>query len=412
MTYGCIGERLGHSFSKDIHSRLDDYDYVLREIPKGELAEFMTRREFKAINVTIPYKQEVIPFLYEISERAGAIGAVNTVVNRDGRLYGYNTDFGGMEALIRRLGLVLTGRKVLVLGTGGTSRTAVAVARHLGAAEVLRVSRSGKDGAMTYEEVYARHTDAKVIINTTPCGMFPQGDGMPIDIEAFPALEGVADAVYNPLRTRLIRAAQAKGIPAGGGLYMLVMQAVLAWEIFTGNTCPPKKAEEVYRAVLAARQNIVLIGMPGSGKSTVGGLLAEKLGRPLIDTDSEIVAAAEKSIPELFRDYGEQGFRDRETAAVKHAAANTGAIIATGGGAVLRPENVDALRANGKLWFLDRPLEQIVPTADRPLATSREAVERRFAEREPIYRAAADVTVAAGRPAAEVAAEIERELTK
>lgn len=410
MTYGCIGEHLTHSFSKDIHNRLDTYEYVLQELTPAELPAFMERREFTAINVTIPYKQDVIPFLHEISDTARQIGAVNTVVNRGGKLYGYNTDFGGMEALIHRLGLDLTNRKVLVLGTGGTSRTAVAVARRLGAREVLRVSRGGKEDAVTYETVYAVHTNAQIIINTTPCGMYPHGEGLPIDIDAFPQLEGVVDAVYNPLRTRLIRAAQKRGLPAEGGLYMLVMQAVLAWEIFTGRTCPPQRAEEVYRAVLSARQNLVLIGMPGSGKTTVGGLLADRLGRPLTDTDAVIANEAGTDIPTLFATEGEPAFRDRETAAVQAVSVSTGTVIATGGGAVLRPENVDALRQNGLLVFLDRPVEDIVPTADRPLADSVAAVKRRFAEREPLYRAAADLTVAVDRPAEAIAETILREL--
>ncbi|MBQ4313603.1 MAG: shikimate dehydrogenase, partial [Clostridia bacterium] len=285
MTYGLIGEHLGHSFSRDIHNRLDSYEYILREVSREDFADFMTRRQFKAINVTIPYKQEVIPFLDEISDTAQTIGAVNTIVNRDGKLYGYNTDFGGMKALLSHAGICLEGRKVLICGTGCTSKTAMAVAQHLGASAFYRASRSGRDGALTYDEVYEQHADTQVIINTTPCGMYPEAEGMPVDPKRFENLEGAIDAIYNPLRTAFVRAVQGMGIPAEGGLYMLVMQAVLAWEIFTGGKCAPEKADKIYNDLLASRTNIVLVGMPGSGKSTVGKLLAQSLGRPLIDTD-------------------------------------------------------------------------------------------------------------------------------
>ena len=241
MMYGCIGEHLGHSFSKEIHGKLADYDYELKEIAPENLGAFMTEKPFAAINVTIPYKKAVIPYLSEISDRAKAIGAVNTIVNRGGRLQGYNTDFYGMTALAEKTGIEINGKKVLILGTGGTSLTAAAVAEAMGAREILRVSRTGRDGAITYEDALAHHTDAEIIINTTPVGMFP-GGGIPIAPEAFPRLSGVLDAVYNPLRTELVRRAAKMGVPAAGGLYMLVMQAERAYEIFTDRKCPPEKA--------------------------------------------------------------------------------------------------------------------------------------------------------------------------
>lgn len=406
MNYGCIGEHLPHSFSKDIHGKLDSYDYILKEIAPADLDAFMRRRDFKAINVTIPYKQAVIPHLDHISETARRIGAVNTIVNRDGELWGYNTDFGGMKALIERCDLDLKGRKVLICGTGGTSRTAVAVAASLGAAAVYRLSRSGNDNALSYAEAYDRHSDAEVLINTTPCGMFPKTEGMAVNPARFPKLEGAIDAVYNPLRSAFVRAARRQGAAASGGLYMLVMQAVLAWEIFTGKHCERERAEQVYDEMLRERENIVLIGMPASGKSSVGAILARELGRELVDTDELIAAKAGESIPDFFAKYGEAHFRDLESEAVREAAARTGVIIATGGGVVLRGGNVDTLRQNGRLFWLDRPLDELVPTADRPLGNSMEELKKRYEERYSLYAAAADERIADAGSAEEAAARI------
>ena len=390
MQYGCIGEHLTHSFSKEIHALLQDYLYELQEIPMGQLDAFMTRRDFQAINVTIPYKQDVIPFLKEIGPTAAAIGAVNTIVNRKGLLYGYNTDFGGMEDLIRRTGIDMTGKKVLILGTGGTSKTAMAVAQHMGAATVLKVSRSPKADAVTYEEVLRDHLDAQVLINTTPRGMFSRESGMPIDPSLFPKLCGAVDAVYNPLRTEFILKARRMGVPAEGGLYMLVRQAVLASEIFLDTKYPEATTEEVYRKVLAEKENIVLTGMPGSGKTTVGKLLAARLGRPYLDTDALITETTGMTPAQIISAQGEPAFRDIETAVIRRIAPQNGSIIATGGGAILRQENVELLQMNGRVFFLDRPVEQLIPTEDRPLSATKEAIIRRYRERYSTYVATAD----------------------
>ena len=398
MQFGCIGEHLTHSFSKEIHALLQDYPYELLEIPMGELDAFMTRRDFQAINVTIPYKQAVIPYLDRIDDTAAAIGAVNTIVNRNGRLYGYNTDFGGMADLIRRTGIDLSGKKVLILGTGGTSNTALAVARHLGAACVHKVSRSAKPQTLTYEEALQAHTDAQVLINTTPRGMFSRESGMPIDPAQFPRLCGVIDAVYNPLRTEFVQKARSLGIPAAGGLYMLVRQAVLASEIFLDTSYPAGLTEEVYRAVKAAKENLVLIGMPGSGKTTVGTQLAEAMGRPFLDTDALIGETYGKAPAQIITEQGEQAFRDMESQIIRDVSAHTGCVIATGGGAVLRRENIELLRRNGRIIFLDRPVSQLLPTEDRPLSSSKEAILQRYNERYPLYCAAADKTVAGSTP--------------
>ena len=344
LTYGCIGEHLPHSFSKEIHGQIGGYAYELKELTPEELPAFMAARSFHGINVTIPYKQAVIPFLDEIDETARAIGAVNTVVNRNGKLYGFNTDLDGLTKLIRRISLDLSGKKVLIPGTGGTSRTAAFVAEQLGAREIRKISRTGRDGSLTYEEALRDHTDAEIILNTTPCGMYPEPDAQPLPLEPFHRLEGVADVIYNPLRTRLVLDARSRGIPAEGGLYMLVAQAVRASEHFLDTVYPDGLTDRIYEQILRQKENIVLIGMPGSGKSAVGRILAEKTGRSLADTDQLITEKAGKPIPDIFRENGEPAFRDLESEIIRALSKQGGQIISTGGGAVLRPENVTALR--------------------------------------------------------------------
>ncbi len=393
MDYGLIGKTLAHSFSKEIHELLADYDYSLTELSGAELDGFMKKAEFKAINVTIPYKERVIPYLYKISTEAEAIGSVNTIVNRDGRLYGYNTDFFGLKSLIERSGISLFGKKVLILGTGGTSRTAYAVAKSMGAAEVSRVSRSEKEGAITYEAAYTLMADTEVIINTTPCGMFPNTSSLPIDIEGFGSLSGVVDVIYNPLRTSLVSAAKRRGLPSAGGLYMLVSQAVCACELFTGKKINASLTEDIYKRVLESKENLVLIGMPGSGKTTVGKALAEKTGKRFIDLDDEITKEYSMTPAKIIEEFGEEEFRRREESTVQKTADITGAVIATGGGCVLRRKNTEALKRNGRLIFIDRNCRDIVPTEDRPLSRNRELLEKRCRERYPIYTEAADITV-------------------
>lgn len=395
MEYGCIGEKLTHSFSKIIHSKIADYNYELKEIEAKDLDAFMKTADFKAINVTIPYKQAVIPYLYEISDTARKIGAVNTIVNKDGRLYGYNTDYEGMRALIVRQGADLSGKKVLVLGSGGTSKTAAAVAESLGAKEVLRVSRGGNDGAVTYDCVLANHTDAETIINTTPCGMYPNIGGMAIDISLFSNLQSVTDAVYNPLCSALVTAAKEKGINAAGGLYMLVSQAVFACEKFTGNSIPSSVIDRVYKEILLNKRNIVLIGMPGCGKTTIGKAVANGIGKSFIDTDDEIVKKAGMSIPEIFERFGEKKFREIEAEVIKEVAASQSAVIATGGGAVLNPLNISLLKENGITVFIDRPIEDIVTTDDRPLSSNRDLLIKRYKERYAIYKSSAQAEIRA-----------------
>lgn len=412
MKYGLIGEHLKHSYSCEIHAQIADYEYELHEIPPSGLGGFLKKREFNAINVTIPYKQDVIPYLDEISDTAKRIGAVNTIVNRNGRLYGDNTDFAGMLALAKHIGVDMKGRKVLILGTGGASKTGHALAEYMGAESVYYVSRSGKDGSITYEQAVTGHSDAQIIINATPVGMFPKQDGRPIDISAFPKLEGVIDAIYNPLRTNLILDAQERGIPAEGGLYMLSAQAVHASAVFRDIPLDESLVDKAFKSVKNDKQSIVLIGMPSSGKTTVGRILAEKCGKQLADTDEYIVRKIGMPISDFFAKHGEAEFRKIEKETVAELSATGGRIIATGGGAVLDAENVRALKQNGVLVFLDRRPENLIATDDRPLASRRSALEKLYTERYDTYCAAAELHIDANTTPEAEADAILKELAK
>lgn len=394
MEYGLIGEKLGHSFSREIHNLLASYTYDLKELPKNELDTFMKSRNFKGINVTIPYKESVILYLDEIDEAAKAIGAVNTIVNREGRLIGYNTDFYGMRELLLSRSIRIEKRFVAVLGTGGTSKTACAVAKSLGASRIVRVSRNPhSDGDISYDELEAIKTDIQIIINTTPVGMYPNENCAPLDIDGFSALEGVVDAIYNPLRTKLISDARARQIRAAGGLYMLVAQAARAAELFTGDCNMMQKTEKAYCSILKNKQNIVLVGMPGSGKSTLGRMLAKKTGKAFYDSDSEIEKQTGMCIPDYFSKYGEDGFRAIETDVIKRLSLLGGIVIATGGGAVIRSENIDSLAKNGIIVYLDRPISDIKITSNRPLTRSVDDLKKKYYERHEMYEKSADITV-------------------
>ena len=409
MKYGLIGEHLSHSFSGEIHRLLGAPDYELVELSPETVADFFAKRDFIGVNVTIPYKETVLPLLDEITSEAAAIGAVNTVLNRGGRLIGHNTDFAGLSALFDRVGTDPAGKKVLILGTGGTARTALAVCRARGAAAVLRVSRSAKPDAVTYDEAYRAHADADIVVNATPVGMYPEAENCPLDVSRFSRLSAVIDAIYNPLRTHLVLAARARGIPAEGGLYMLAAQGVAAAGLFLGRDFPADTAEKLHARLLADKENIVLTGMPGSGKTTVGRALAAAMHRPFFDTDEEIVKAAGCDVPTLFKTESEVGFRARECAVIRHLAPTCGTIIATGGGAVLRDENVTALKQNGRVFFLDRDPENLTPTGDRPLAADRAALMARYRERIDRYRATADVVTDVNGSAEQVAERIQKE---
>lgn len=392
MKYGLIGMPLAQSFSPQIHRLLAGYSYELCPLSPDKLQDFLKKRAFCGINVTIPYKETVIPALDEIDDTAKRIGAVNTVCNKEGRLIGYNTDYCGMRALLSRAGLSPAGKTVLILGTGGTSKTARTLMRDCGAASVLRVSRTPREpDCIGYRE--AERIPAQIIINTTPCGMFPHPEEQPLDLRHFGWLEGVIDAVYHPLRSRLVLQARELGARGQGGLSMLVAQAAAASELFLGQPLPEDALERVYRTLHGQAQNIVLIGMPSCGKTTVGTLLAQQLQRDFYDTDAEIVRDSGCEISELFAREGEAGFRARESRVIAALAQKTGVVIATGGGAVCREENMRALRQNGRIYLLDRPLTLLCPTEDRPLSRSKEALFALAHKRIPLYRAACDMQI-------------------
>ena len=404
MEYGLLGEKLGHSFSPQIHEALAGYRYQLLPTPPEAVEELFRRRDFKGLNVTIPYKQTVIPLCGEVDPAAQAIGAVNTVVNRDGKLFGYNTDMDGLIYLARRAGVAMEGKKVVILGSGGTSRTAQAAALAMGAAETAVISRRGEDN---YENL-SRHVDAQVIINTTPVGMFPNCGVSPVDLDAFPRLEGVLDVVYNPLRTALLMEAEARRLPCSCGLPMLVAQAKRAAELFTGAAIPDIRLEQVIASLTAQVRNVVLIGMPGCGKSTVGRLLAQRLGKEFLDLDQLIEEKAGKSIPEIFAQEGEAHFRPLESQAAKEAGARTGCVLSTGGGIAVRDENYLPLHQNGVIVHLKRDLD-LLPKDGRPVS-QRTSLHTLWAQRKPLYLSFADLTVENNRPVEETVNEIEEEL--
>ncbi|MBP5719486.1 MAG: hypothetical protein J6W82_00305 [Bacteroidales bacterium] len=393
MEYGLIGARLGHSFSREIHSQLSQDPYELRELAPEQLPAFLKAREFKGINVTIPYKKMVMPFLDELDDSARSTGAVNTIVNKGGRLIGYNTDYYGFIALARHAGVDFQGARLVILGAGGAACAVVAAAKAMGVGRVrYAVRRPGGEGFLQIADTQS-YSDAEIIVNATPVGMFPDWQGCPVDLGAFPGLRGVLDCVYNPLRTRLVLDARNRGVPAEGGLMMLVAQAVRAREFCTGDSFPDDVCNRLHEGLLRRKRNLVLLGMPSCGKSTVGREIASRCDRRFVDIDEVISLQAGMEIPDIFAREGEEGFRKRETVAIESVAAEQGLVIATGGGAVLRDENLRLLRHNGILCLLERDLELLTPTSDRPLSRDREALRALWEKRSPFYLRAADVRI-------------------
>lgn len=408
MQYGLLGKKLGHSFSKEIHDLIGDYGYELVEKAPEEVEDFIKNSGFKSINVTIPYKETVMPFLDFISKNARMIGSVNTIVRKDGRLYGYNTDFIGFSSLLDNAGIDVQNKTVAILGTGGTCKTVYAVCKSRKAKEVFKVSRKPDEDCLSYVQLYEKRKDISIIVNTTPCGMYPDNESFAVDIDSFENLEGVVDVIYNPLNTPLLQKAQKRGLKTSNGLYMLVSQAVAASQLFFDRNYAEKLLPEVYGKILSSKQNIVLCGMPGCGKTTVGSLLAKMTGRQLVDTDREIVKIIETDISSYFEKYGEEAFRKVESQFIKEVSKRSGIIISTGGGAVLKSKNTDCLKQNGIIYFLDRPISQLVATPDRPTANTNEKIRQRFEERYPIYTSCADEIINASGLPEEVAEEILR----
>ena len=381
---GLLGRTLGHSYSPAIHARMGDYSYDLFEKEPEELEEFLRHGDFHGLNVTIPYKKAVVPYCAELSETARILGSVNTLVRRaDGTLYGDNTDYYGFESLAKLSGADVAGKKALVLGSGGASVTVCSVLRSLGA-DVVVISRSGEDN---YENL-EKHADAAMIANTTPVGMFPHCGISPVDLGRFPRLEAVFDCIYNPARTAFLLQAEALGIPGFGGLHMLVGQAKRSSEQFQDAPLPDGIIGEIEGELRREMENIVLVGMPGCGKSTVAAALGNALGRKVLDSDSLIAELAGMSIPRIFESQGEEGFRKWETQALEQLGKQSGIVLATGGGCVTRAENYPLLHQNGTIFWLQRSLEDL-PVDGRPLSQS-EGKAALYARRKPMYERFAD----------------------
>ena len=401
--YGLLGRKLGHSWSVPIHTALGCEGYRLIELEPEELSAFLAQENIGGLNVTIPYKLDVMPFCDEIDEAAKAIGSVNTLARRNGKLYAWNTDAAGFQWMARRAGISLAGRKVLVLGSGGASRTAVAVCRAAGAREVIVISRSGEHN---YENL-SRHADAEIIVNTTPVGMYPKTGESPVDLTGFPACQGVLDVVYNPRRTALLLQAEELGIPCSDGLPMLVAQAKAAEEHFFERSIPDSENERILARLRQETTNIVLIGMPGCGKTTVGQALARLTGREAVDIDQRIVEKAGCSIPEIFAAEGEAGFRALEREVTAEVGKGAGKIILTGGGVVKDPRNYASLHQNGRIYHLIRDLD-LLPTDGRPLSQGADLAAM-WAERKSMYQRFRDVMIENTGTVEETAAAIWRD---
>lgn len=387
MKCGLLGEKLGHSYSPQIHGLLASYSYELFEKQAEELEAFLRNGDFHGLNVTIPYKKAVIPFLSELSPVAEKLGAVNTVVRRpDGSLIGHNTDYFGFRTMVEASGLAVAGKKVLVLGSGGASNTAVAVMEELGG-QVVVISRSGENNYGNLE----KHRDAVIIVNTTPVGMYPNVDASALSLAPFSRLEGVLDLIFNPARTRLLQEAEERGLVAMNGLLMLVAQAKESAEWFTGTSIEPNRISLIHETLRKQTENIVLIGMPGCGKTSIAAELAQRTGKEAVDADAEIVAEAGMSIPEIFAQGGEEAFRKLETQALERLGKRSGIILSTGGGCVTRKENYPLLHQNGRIFWLQRDIAAL-PTDGRPISQSTD-LNALYQVRQPLYAAFADQVI-------------------
>lgn len=388
LYYGLVGNGLSHSFSKKIHSMLGNYFYDLFSVNEDDFDELIRKKEFGGLNITIPYKQRIIPYCNSLSDNAKRIGSVNTVVNKNGKLFGYNTDYLGFNYMLNSNNIDLEDKKVLILGSGGTSLTARNCAVDAGAKSVIVVSRSGKNN---YENI-SNHYDSDIIINTTPVGMYPNNSDFPVKLSAFTKCSYVVDVIYNPLKTSLILEAEELNIPCCNGLLMLVAQAKFASELFFDSKINDCLIDEIYSKLTKEMSNIVLIGMPSCGKTSVGKAVAKMMNRQFIDTDELVSVQADMSIPEIFEKYGEAEFRRLESLAIKNAGSKNGVVIATGGGAILKDENYDVLRQNGKMFFVDRDIK-LLETNGRPLSKNFEAIKALYQQRIPIYKARSDFEI-------------------
>lgn len=386
MECGLLGRKLAHSYSPQIHKYLGDYPYTLHELEECQIEDFLKTKHFTGLNVTIPHKKAVIPYCNELSDCAKKVGAVNTIVYRNGKLVGHNTDYFGFYSMVMKSGLEVANKKVLVLGSGGASVTVVAVLKELGA-NVVVISRTGENN---YSNLFS-HSDAAVIVNTTPVGMYPNVGVSPVDLDQFPNLEGVLDLIYNPARTKLLLDADAKGIVTLNGLWMLVAQAKESAEWFTNKKIPDSIIEEIYNTLSRQMQNIVLVGMPGCGKTTVGTAIAQKFNRKFVDSDAVIEAKAGVTIPQIFSQGGEKLFRELETQVLAELGKESNLVIATGGGCVTQKRNYPHLHQNSLIVWLQRELDKL-PTNGRPLSQTT-ALDEMYAQRKQFYSDWSDVVL-------------------
>lgn len=404
--YGLLGEHLPHSFSPQIHNALGNNDYSLFEVQPEKLENFMTRHNFSGINVTIPYKKTVIPYINVLSPESEKIGAVNTITVRDGKLYGDNTDYFGFVYMLEKSGISVQGKKTLVLGGGGASATVQTVLRDFGAKEVIVVDLNTENN---YDNIYL-HFDSEIIVNTTPVGMYPNNLKSLVNLDDFKNLCGVLDVVYNPLKTKLILEAEERNIPCASGLSMLVAQAKKSHEIFFDTKLDTSVCKKIEKNLQMEMCNIVLVGMAGCGKSTVGAALSKILNKEIVDTDEMVESAENMPIPEIFAEKGEEYFRRCENTAIELAGKEKSQIIATGGGAVTRPENYKPLKQNGIIVFINRNAD-LLPSNGRPLSQMH-GVKALYEKRMPLYRSFADIEIDGNGTVDEVAERIAKELEK
>ncbi len=415
--FGLVGYPLKHSFSKELHKYFGDYEYNIFELDEKKLEEFFLKKEFKGVNVTIPYKKKVFNYVDIIDEKAKKIGAINTVVNVDNKLYGYNTDYLGFYAMLKKYCIEVKGKNVLILGDGGTSRTVEYVIKEMEPKEVYFLSRKNEErkNFFTYENVYEKK-DINVIINTTPVGMYNYEEEN-INIESFD-LEAVVDVIYNPLKTKMIVKAENKNLKTATGLYMLVAQGFFASELFLRNKVDyefekiKEKIDNIYNKILSQKLNIVLIGMPTCGKSTIGKFLSEDIDREFIDTDSIIEEKEKMKTGDYINKYGENEFRNLEEKVIREVSEKKGVIISTGGGVILREENVINLKKNGYLFFINKSIEKLEASPDRPLTKTIDKLKQIYEERLPIYKKSANYIIDGNKEIKDIANSIKKILNE